>query len=148
MNVWMILLVVAGSLVLAGLVVVLVFLILSFAQSLGGTTGGWRRRAEAYPAAKPPAGELMKRETAKIGAVVYKRCVTLAVTEAGLYLSTWGRSALIPWQAFTGLGHTTLYWQKLPMLTVGEPPIASIIVSVSAFEQLRSRLPETLKAET
>lgn len=102
----------------------------------------------ALPFHESAIGRLAKQETVKIGAVVYKRCVTLGVSDEGLYVSTWGKSALIPWDAFTGVGHATLYWQKLPMLTVGDPPVASIVVPVAVFDLIRSRLSETLKDGT
>lgn len=146
MSVWVIVLLIGtGVLVLAGLIIGLVFLIISLVQLIGGTTGGLRRLAESYPATIPRSGQVMQRETVKIGAVVYKRCVTLGVSDAGLYVATWGKSALIPWAAFTGIGHATLYWQKVPLLTVGDPPVATITLPVAVFDLMRSRLPETLQ---
>ena len=80
------LLIVAGVLLLVGFVVGLVFLILFLVKSLGGTTGGWEKLAEVYGTNNPPTGQVTKRETIQVGAVTYKRCVTLAVAEEGLYV--------------------------------------------------------------
>jgi hypothetical protein len=142
MSVWIILLlVVVGLILLGGVVAGLVFLIFWIARNLGGTKGGWRGLTEAYSTTSPPQGQIQKRQTIQIGAVVYKRCVTLGVADEGLYVSFWRRTILIPWSDFTALGQATLYWQKIPMLTVGEPPIATIALPVPVFETMRSKLP-------
>jgi hypothetical protein len=104
------LLIVAGVLLLAGFVVGLVFLILFLVKSLGGTTGGWGKLAEVYGTNKPPTGQITKGETIQVGAVTYKRCVTLGVADEGLYVSIWRKTALIPWTEFKGIGQATLYW--------------------------------------
>jgi hypothetical protein len=90
------LLIVAGVLLLAGFVVGLVFLILFLVKSLGGTTGGWGKLAEVYGTNKPPTGQITKGETIQVGAVTYKRCVTLGVAEEGLYISIWRKTVLDP----------------------------------------------------
>ena len=113
------LLIIAGVLLLAALVVGLVFLILFLVKQLGGTTGGWRRLAEVYYTDKPPTGKIMTGQTLQIGAVTYKRCVTLGIADEGLYVAIWRKTALVPWTEFKAIGQATLYWQKVPMLTVG-----------------------------
>lgn len=146
MDAWLlVLLILAGLLVLAGMVVGLVFLILIVVQQLGGTAGGLHRLAQIYPAQNSASSRVVNRATVKIGAVVYKRCVAVGISDEGLYISTWGKSALIPWNEFKNIAHATLYWQKVPMLTVGDPPVATIIVPASLFDLMRSRLPIGLK---
>ena len=135
----LLLLIVAGVLLVAGFVVGLVFLILFLVKSLGGTTGGWRRLAEVYGTANPPTGQITKRETIQVGAVTYKRCVTLGVADEGLYVAIWRKTALIPWTEFKAVGQATLYWQKVPMLTVGDPPVATMTVPVQVFEVMRGK---------
>jgi len=137
----LVLLVVAGVLLLAGFVVGLVFFILFLVKSLGGTTGGWGKLAEVYGTNNPPTGQITKGETIQVGAVMYKRCVTLAVAEEGLYVLIWRKTALIPWTEFKAVGQATLYWQKVPMLTVGDPPVATMTVPVAVFQVMRGRLP-------
>lgn len=145
MDVWaVLLLVLVGTLLLAGLIGGLVFLILTIVRSLGGHAGGWRRLVEKYSTANPPQGQVHKRQTLQIGAVVYKRCVTLSVTDEGLYLSVWRKTVLIPWHDFKRLGQATLYWQKVPMLTIGEPTVATITMPQPLFELMRSKLPNEL----
>ena len=142
MNVtWLVLLILLGVVFLAGFVVGLVFLILFLVKQLGGTTGGWRRLAEVYGTDKPPTGQIVTGQTIQIGAVTYKRCVTLGVADEGLYVTIWRKTALVPWNEFKAIGQATLYWQKVPMLTVGDPPVATMTVPVAVFQQMRGRLP-------
>jgi len=140
----LVLLILLGVVFLAGLVVGLVFLILFLVKQLGGTTGGWRRLAEMYATAKPPTGQIVTGQTLQIGAVTYKRCATLGIADEGWYVTIWRKTALIPWTEFKALGQATLYWQKVPMLTVGDPPVATMTVPVAVFQQMRGRLPASL----
>jgi len=134
----------AGVLLLAAFVVGLVFFILFLVKQLGGTTGGWRRLSEVYATANSPTGQITKGETIQVGAVTYKRCVTLGVADEGLYISIWRKTALIAWTEFKAIGQAALYWQKVPMLTVGDPPIATMTVPVAVFQMMQRRLPPRL----
>jgi hypothetical protein len=135
------LLIVAGVLLLAGFVIGLVLLILFLVKSLGGTAGGWGKVAGVYGTTNPPTGQITKGETIQVGAVTYKRCVTLGVAEEGLYVSIWRKTALIPWTEFKAVGQATLYWQRVPMLTVGDPLVATMTVPVAVFQVMRGKLP-------
>jgi hypothetical protein len=140
----LILLIVASALLVAGFVVGFVFFILFLVKSLTGATGGWRRLAEFYATANPLAGQITKRETIQIGAVTFKRCVTLGVADDGLYVAIWRKMVLIPWTEFKAVGQATLHWQKVPMLTVGNPPVATMTVPVAVFQAMRAKLPAGL----
>ncbi len=145
MDVWaVLLLILVGTFLLASLIAGLVFLIQFVARSLGAHQGGWRRLVEEYPAPCPAQGQVHKRQTLQIGAVVYKRCVTVGIADEGLYLNVWRKTVRIPWQDFKRLEQATLYWQKVPMLTVGAPPLATVTVPSPLFELMRSRLPNEL----
>jgi hypothetical protein len=137
---WFVLLIVAGVLLLAGFVAGLVFFILFVVKSLGGTTGGWRRLAEVFGTANPPTGQITKGETIQVGAVTYKRCVMLGVAKEGLYLAIGRKAALIPWTEFNARGQATLFWQNVPMLTVGDPPVATMTLPMAVFQVMRGRL--------
>ena len=137
----LVLLILLGVVFLAGFIVGLVFLILFLVKSLGGTAGGWRRLAEVYGTDKTSTGQTTKRETIQVGAVTYKRCVTLGVADEGLYVTIWRKTALVPWTEFKAIGQVTLYWQKVPMLTVGDPPVATMTVPVAVFQVMRGKLP-------
>ena len=140
----LVLLIVLGVVVVAGFVVALVFFILFLAKNLSGTTGGWRQLADVYATAKPPTGQNVTKQTLQIGAVTYKRCVTLGIADDGLYVTIWQKTALVPWTDFKGVGEATLYWQKVPMLTIGDPPVAAMTVPVAVFQMMRKRLPTGL----
>jgi hypothetical protein len=142
----LILLIVAGVSLVAGFVVGGVFFILFLVQQLGGTTGGWRRLAAVYATADPPTGQVTSGATITVGAVTYRRCATLVVADEGLYVAIWRKTALIPWTEFKGVRQATLSWQKVPMLTVGDPPVATMTVPVSVFQQMRGKLPAGLGA--
>ena len=137
----LILLIVAGVVLVAGFVVGLVLFILFLVKSLGGAAGGWGRLAEVYATANPPAGQITKRETIQVGALTYKRCVTMGVADEGLYVTIWRKTVLIPWTEFKAVAQATLYWQNVPMLTVGEPPVATMTVPLAVFEVMRAKLP-------
>jgi hypothetical protein len=79
-----------------------------------------------------------------MGAVVYNRCVTLGIEETGLYVAMRGTTALVPWAEFKGVDQVTLHWQKMPRLTVGDPPVTKMTVPAGIFEQMRGRLPAGL----
>lgn len=140
----MVLLIVAGVLLLAGFSFGLVFLILFLVKSLGGTAGGWRQLAGVYAAPHPPAGQVFQWQTVMVGAVTFKRCATAGVAGEGFYLSIWGKTALIPWTEFKALGQTRLYWQQVPLLTAGDPPVATIAVPAAVFQAMREKLPAGL----
>ena len=140
----LVLLIVAGGLLVAGFVVGLVFFILFLVKSLTGATGGWGKLAEVYATANPPTGQITKRETIQVGAVTYKRCVTVGVADEGLYAAIWRKTVLIPWSEFKAVEQATLHWQKVPMLTVGNPPVATMAVPLAVFQVIRAKLPAGL----
>jgi hypothetical protein len=130
-----ILLIVSGVLLLIGVVVGFVLLVLFLLSK-----GGWGRPRERYSTPNLPAGQIVQRQTVKIGAVTYKRCVTVGIATEGLYLTIWRKTVLIPWSEFKGVGQTMLYWQRVPLLTVANPPVATITVQNDLFEIMRGRL--------
>ncbi|MBX7105504.1 MAG: hypothetical protein K1X57_15570 [Gemmataceae bacterium] len=141
-------LIIAGGLLaavfLAGLIVLFVLLM---ARVFGGKSGGWRKLADRYPSQGAPRGKLFARETIQIGVVTYKRMVTAGVADEGLYLSVWRRVALIPWREVVGVGRAVLYWQSVPMLVIGEPPVATVAVSLKLFEEIQKHLPPGLLSQ-
>ncbi len=138
----LVLLIVAGVLPAAAVIVGLVLLILFLVKSATGAAGGWRALAETYSSDTTPAGVVLRRETVQIGAVVYKRCATLGIAEPGLYVSIGRKTALIPWADFKAMGQATLYWQQMPKFTIGNPLVATVVVRPGVLEQMRNRLPE------
>jgi hypothetical protein len=142
--IWTIALGALAIFVLSALIVGLVFLVVFIARQLGGTVGGWRRLVEVYATANPPTAPIAARETVQVGATVYKRCASLSVADEGLYIRIWRKTALIPWSEFRSIGQTQLYWQTMPKLTIGDPPVATLTVPVAVFQQMQPRLPQSL----
>jgi len=68
----------------------------------------------------------------------------VGIADEGLYLNVWRKTVRIPWQDFKRLEQATLYWQKVPTLTVGDPPLATIAMPARLFELMRSRLSNEL----
>lgn len=122
MNVALLLLVViivVAALCLAGGIVALVLFIISKASRQ-------RLLLEKYSTPSPPCGQVMPRQTVKIGAVVYKRCVTVGIAPEGLYISIRRKTMLIPWHDLKPAGHTMLHWRQIPLYKIGDPPIAAL----------------------
>ena len=135
MDTTIILLIVGASILFACLIVgfvLLVFFLLS--------KGGWRRLVEVYATTNPPKGQIIQRQTIKIGAVTYKRCVTVGIADEGLHLTIWRKTVLIPWGEFKAIGQTTLNWQKVMVLTVGNPQVAKIIMKNDLYAAIVERL--------
>lgn len=132
---------VLGVLLLGAMVTGLVYLILFLIQQIGGTTGGWRRLSKQFESTLPVAGVVFKHQTVQVGAVVYKGCVTIGVADEGMYVAIWRQTALVPWSEFKAIGQVTLYWKKIPSVTIGNPAIASMTIPPAAFEEARKRLP-------
>ena len=66
------------------------------------------------------------------------------MADEGLYVAIWRKTVLIPWTEFKAVGQATLYWQKVPMLTIDNPPVATTTVPVAVFQMMRERLPTGL----
>lgn len=136
--------IILGVLVLVAFVGGLVCLVLFLSKFLGGTTGGWGRLLEAYETTEPPPAEIFTRRIVQMGAVTYNRCVTLGATDRGLYVKIRQKAILIPWSEFKMIESTTLHWQKVPMLTIGQPPVATMTIPKDVFATMQTQLPKSL----
>lgn len=136
--------IIAGGVVLVAFVAGLVGLGLFVFKNLGGTTGGWSKLVQTYGTTEPPPPKRVTGQTIQIGSVIYNRCVTLGVGDQGLYVEIRQKSILIPWLEFKTLGQTTLHWQKVPELTIGEPAVATLTVPIDVFRLMQARLPQEI----
>jgi hypothetical protein len=50
----------------------------------------------------------------------------------------------VPDETVAAVGQATLYWQKMPMLTVGDPSVATMTVPVAVFQVMRGTFPAGL----
>jgi len=110
-----------------------------------GRVSGLNRLAQAYPAPHTPTGPTLTGRTVQIGAVRYRRCVTVNVSEAGLYL--WVRPVLskhqpilIPWSEVKQVRETVLYWQRAMRLSIGMPELATVTLQMNLFDLVRPYL--------
>jgi len=69
---------------------------------------GWTRLAELYPATHRSEGQEYTQQTVQVGAVRYRKCMTVGIGSQGLYL--WARPilsryqpVLIPWGEIKGI---------------------------------------------
>lgn len=129
--------IIIGVVVVAAFVTALVLFVLFFSKIFGGTTGGWTSLKEHYLTDRAPQGLVLTHQTIQVGAVVYKRCVAVGVADEGLYLNTWRKTVLIPWLDIKGVRTTTLYWQTIPQLVVGDPHVATVAVTNELFEHIK-----------
>lgn len=118
---------------------------------LGARAGGWGDLARLYATERPPPPLALARQTLMVGFTIHRRCVSLAADEDGLYLkldfplSLLRRPALlIPWTAFARVEKGRLYWREAAVLSVGDPPVATITAPMELFERIRPRLPPGL----
>jgi hypothetical protein len=110
-----------------------------------GRVSGLNRLAQAYPAPHTPTWPTLTGRTVQIGAVRYRRCVTVNVSEAGLYL--WVRPVLskhqpilIPWSEVKQVRETVLYWQRAMRLSIGMPELATVTLQMNLFDLVRPYL--------
>ena len=139
-GVMLVVLILVGLIAVAALVAALVYFILFVVKNLSGTTGGWRQLAESYATTEDPVGESATRQTIQIGAVTYKRCVAITVAEDGLFVSIWRKTVLIPWREFRGIGEASLFWQRVPLFTVGDPTVTTMTLPVNIFQMIQAKL--------
>ena len=125
---------------LAGFVALLAVTLLAIVGmfQVFGRVSGLNRLAQAYPAPRALAGQTLTGRTVQIGAVRYRRCVTVNVSEAGLYL--WVRPVLsqhqpilIPWSEVKQVRETVLYWQRAMRLFIGVPEVATVTLPMDLF---------------
>lgn len=106
---------------------------------------GLDRLAQRYPAAQIPAGTLRHKQTVQIGVVRYRRCVTVGIGPAGLYL--WVQPPLgkqaqvqIPWREVKKTGKTKVFGRQGMQLSIGEPEIGDIRVYRELFRSMETFL--------
>ena len=131
------LLILLGIVLFVGAPAAMVMLTVFLAKQISGGQGSFGRLAEQYSINRRSAENPFVRQTVQVGAVVYKRCVTLAVEPEGLYIAKGKKRLLIAWREFKSVGRTRLHWQVVPLLTIGDPTVATMTVPIRIFELMR-----------
>lgn len=108
--------------------------------------GGWATLASQFRADKRPTGTSYHLQSGFIGSVNYGGCLTVIVSDAGLYVQVFplfriGHAPLlIPWQDLTAAEERRIFrfpwFQNCVQLDVGQPPIASLLLPAHIFRQL------------
>jgi hypothetical protein len=102
--------------------------------------GGWRALGDTYPAAEKPQGKQFRMQKIRCGWVDYNGCVTLIVTQSGLYLAVWllFRSGhpplLLPWHALHVLEIHEAWWGSYVYVAVDSPPVARLRLPLKVVE--------------
>jgi hypothetical protein len=114
---------------------------------------GLTNLAQRYPVTQLPTGAMLIKQTVKVGAVRYRRCVDVSIGEGGLYLGVHPPllkqgDMLIPWEEIKGAQKTRLYSRKAVRLSIGEPEFGSVALYKALYEQvvpyLQSSVPHPL----
>jgi hypothetical protein len=108
---------------------------------------GIYKLAERYPAPHEPEGGDWTGQTVKIGAVRYRRCVTVGTDPEGLFLGVCpplgrARKLLIPWDEIREVREARLYGRQGIHLSIGEPEVGEITMYRELFERMREHWPK------
>ena len=116
---------------------------------LFGRTSGLDKLAELYPAAGPPEGEMHRKQRVAVGRVYYKNTADVCFGPPGLYL--WVRPFLsryepvmIPWSEFGRSQRAILYGQRAVRLTIGDPPVTSVVFTERLVVKMDAFLPNCM----
>ncbi len=134
--------IILSAVLLVGLVFWSLYLI---RRKVGGDPGAWLRLADHFGTTEEPRGTILTKQTVKIGSVVYRNCATVGITHDGLYLTTWRKGVLIPWQEFGEVTQGRLFWERVPVFSIGQPSIATLAVPRSVLGQFRASLPPQIQ---
>lgn len=132
--------------VLGVLLIILVsFLLLFwFISWLFGRLSGWNRLAARYGCRAPKGVWTYSRESARIGPVRYRRIVKAGLTQEGLFLSVSSivrhKAICIPWAEFGDFQSEKLYWRACMRMSVGKPPIATLLLSTDLYRAMHPYL--------
>ncbi len=138
-NAWFLILVLAaGVLALAGLVVCFVYSL----RRIFLNQSGLPELRRFYPAQNRPEGMFFERQTIGLGrSLRFRKCTTVCISPLGLYLAVkviFGKefAVLIPWSEFSNVTETRFYGLNALSLSVGSPEITFIKVYPALFAKI------------
>jgi hypothetical protein len=148
MNPWFVFFLLFGAAALAGVGFATALLWPTIAIHFDGVPGRWNALAQIYGCKAPAPADCLHRQSLAVGGVLYRNCVSLSATDAGLYLrlgfplSILRRPALlIPWTTFERLEEARLFRREAALLWLGEPTGATLTLPMSLLEKIQDHLP-------
>jgi len=111
-----------------------------------GRISGLDELAQRYSTPREPQGKKLTKQTVQIGAVRYRRCVTVHLDPEGLFLQIefiFCKSRnpfFIPWHEIKQVQETKLYWEKAALLLIGNPPVRYITLPKSLYKMIEPHL--------
>jgi len=105
--------------------------------------GGWSRLAQRYAATQQPSGTIYSRQTAELGLMRYRSCLTVGMSPEGLYLKVWPMfrlghpPLLIPWADVSQPKEVSKFFHQHAEVALGSPPTAVLRLPVQLLDPLR-----------
>ncbi len=116
------------------------------AQHMKGS-GGWGALASRYPAPPGTSTPDLRRQTLKVGGVVWRNCVSVAILDDGLRLEVSAPlpflakpPMLVPWPEITTVETVRLFWEEAAMLSIGRPTVGTITLPAGIHRRIAPRL--------
>jgi len=110
-----------------------------------GNRSGLHALMESYPTTQSPVGLILRREWLAVGRVYYGNRSDIAIEQDGLYiherslLSNY-EPMLIPWADISNPRTAVLALRRAVRFSVGNPQIATLVVTAIVFEHIRPHL--------
>lgn len=109
--------------------------------------GSWSDLETRFATPRGPDAPLARSVSVRIGAAIWKNCVSVGVDDAGLHLAAkapvlgdFGRSPLrVPWDEIVEVRPARLYWKAARQLVVGRPPLATVTLPEPVWEKILAR---------
>jgi hypothetical protein len=106
--------------------------------------GGWAALGKHFRTDRTPTGVVFYGQSAQLSYLCsYNNCLTMIVTEEGLYLKVWPMfrighpPLLIPWEQIGAAKPHNFLWLRQVSFTVGQPPIATMKIPEKVFSQFQ-----------
>ena len=109
------------------------------------TLSKFAKIADHYSTVLPPKGENLTKQTLQIGAVRYRRCVTIDIDPEGFYFCihvVFGKhpQIFIPWKDFRNIQESSIYRKPAKQFLIGEPPVGTIRIPEEIFKKMKNFL--------
>jgi hypothetical protein len=112
---------------------------------LFANASGLTNIAGRFPASPLPPEAGLSKQTVQIGAVRFRRCVTVHADAAGLYLLvrvvfSKYPAVCIPWNEMRDFRESKVYGRPAIQFSVGEPSLGTVRIPLELFEKIKTHL--------